>query len=589
MNNRKIILPTKRFANADEEDIDVRLNLDEQRNLLREGDRNIVLDIAELFNKERNESKNYKIHGKIKMVFRNLYSGTTSYSPLRKELYLNGDGFDGDFSGFLPYNEFAFLRHDVVREVYTGFTGTDLTDDIDPSSFVLTGYTGHTTLTSVQAPYHNWNIYLSYVYSGDTNHDMIYTLSGATKTQGINIITFKSGDGIPFRVTTGTTYITLTSPVEHGISKGEYLLLSGKTEVLYITDVGNETYNSEKYVLNILKNDIPTGITFTNNTLVVGKRCIDKNNITGTTSQYYVHKHKILTSSKDYIMDKIGFESPIWEEEKKLLYKNSSNEEDYLVQGNRMESVVYDFKEPFVLTGLTNNLGYTPTDLYVTIFLRNGNGYFDYPPKVGWKFNFHNDWIDYQFSGTTTGNTDSSFGTGTTFTSNSGTAGFISGNTLSVGVSGITGAFIEYNVSELKERTISEAYHKFTSPTTIFNHGQTTSLNLQGAGVNNKMGLIYQPFYGVKIRQLSPYIETSNTNEILNLPENVKYFENEGLWKWRDLYDQGFIDQDGYGTSYPFINNIHYIKNDINFYIRNERFYTNKSDGIKKFKDSKIC
>jgi len=150
-------------------------------------------------------------------------------------------------------------------------------------------------------------------------------------------------------------------------------------------------------------------------------------------------------------------------------------------------------------------------------------------------------------------------------------------------------AFIEYNVSELKERTISEAYHKFTSPTTIFDYGQTTSLNLQGAGVNNKMGLIYQPFYGVKIRQLSPYIETSNTNEILNLPENVKYFENEGLWKWRDLYDQGFIDQDGYGTSYPFINNIHYIKNDINFYIRNERFYTNKSDGIKKFKDSKIC
>jgi hypothetical protein len=589
MNNKKIILPTKRFANADEEDIDVRLNLDEQRNLLREGDRNIVLDIAELFNKERNESKNYKIHGKIKMVFRNLYSGTTSYSPLRKELYLNGDGFDNDFSGYLPYNEFAFLRHDVVREVYTGFTGTDLTDDIDSSSFVLTGYTGHTTLTPIHAPYHNWNIYLSYVYSGDTNHSMIYTLSGATKTQGINIITFKSGDGIPFRVTTGTTYITLTSPVEHGISKGEYLLLSGKTEVLYITDVGNETYNSEKYVLNILKNDIPTGITFTNNTLVVGKRCIDKNNITGTTSQYYVHKHKILTSSKDYIMDKIGFESPIWEEEKKLLYKNSSNEEDYLVQGNRMESVVYDFKEPFVLTGLTNNLGYTPTDLYVTIFLRNGNGYFDYPPKVGWKFNFHNDWIDYQFSGTTTGNTDSSFGTGTTFTSNSGTAGFISGNTLSVGVSGITGAFIEYNVSELKERTISEAYHKFTSPTTIFDYGQTTSLNLQGAGVNNKMGLIYQPFYGVKIRQLSPYIETSNTNEILNLPENVKYFENEGLWKWRDLYDQGFIDQDGYGTSYPFINNIHYIKNDINFYIRNERFYTNKSDGIKKFKDSKIC
>lgn len=585
MENKKIILPTKRFANADAEDIDIRINLDEQRNLLREGDRNVVLDINELFNRERNNSNNYKIHGKIKMVFRNLYSGTTSYNPLKRELYLNGDGFDNNFGGYLPYNEFAFLRHDVVREVYTGFTGDDLTEDIDPSSFVLTGYTGHTTVTSIQAPYHNWNIYLSYVYQHDTGHTMTYTLSGVTKTEGVNIINFQCNEGIPFRVvTTGSTYITFTSPVDHGISNGEYLVVDNN--ILYVTEVGNEFYNSEKYVLNVLKNDIPTGITFTNNTLIVGKRCIDRNNITGTTSQYYVHKHKILTSTKDYIMDKVGFESPIWEEEKKLLYKNSDNIQDYLVQGNRMESVFYDFKEPFVLTGLTNNLGYTPTELYVSIFLRNGNGYFDYPPKVGWKFNFHDDWIDYHFSGNTSLETKLS---GTTFTSNSGTSGFTSGNTLPVGTEGLVGAFVEYNESELRERIISEATHKFTSPLTIFNHGQNNTSNLQGASNNNKMGLFYQPHYRVKVRQLSPYIETSDTDDILNLPENVKYFESEGVWKWRDLYDQGFVDQDGFGTNYPFINNIHYIKNDINFYIRNERYFTNKSDGLKRFNNNEIC
>jgi len=584
MENKKILLPAKRFANADDEDVDVRLSLDEQKNLLREGDRNIVLDIAELFAKERNESKNYKIHGKIKMVFRNLYTGTTSYSPLKRDLYLNGDGSDEDFSGTLPYNEFAFLRHDVVREVYTGYTGTDLTEDIDPSSFILTGYTGHTTVTTLNAPYHNWNIYLTYVYSGDTNHDMVYTLSGGTKTEGQNILHFKSGDGIPFRVTTGTTYVTLTSPVEHGISKGEYIVINN--HVVYVTDLGNEIYNSENFVINLLKNDIPTGLTLSNNTIVTGKRCLDKNNVSGTTSQYYVHKHKVLTSTQDYIMDKVGFESPIWEEEKKLLFVNSEGTEDYLVQGNRMESVIYDFKEPFILTGLTNNLGYSPTDLYVSVFLRNGNGYFDYPPKVGWKFNFHDTWIDYHFSGNTSLETKLS---GTTFTSNSGTSGFVSGNTLSVGVSGLTGAFVEYNVSELKERVISEAFHKFTCPTTVFDHGQTVGLNLQGASASNKMGMYYQPYYRVKIRELSPYIETSNTDEIINLPENVRYFEDEGLWKWRDLYDQGFVDQDGYGTNYPFINNIHYIKHDINFHLRNERYYTNKADGVKKFKKNNIC
>ena len=127
MNKKQIILPTKRFANADAEDIDIRIGLDEEKSLLREGDRNIVLDINELFYKERNDSKNYKIHGKIKMIFRNMYSGTTSYEPLLKNLYLVGDGSSGEDVGFLPYNEFAILRNDVFREI------------IDPSS--VTGLT----------------------------------------------------------------------------------------------------------------------------------------------------------------------------------------------------------------------------------------------------------------------------------------------------------------------------------------------------------------------------------------------------------------------------------------------------------------
>ena len=61
-----------------------------------------------------------------------------------------------------------------------------------------------------------------------------------------------------------------------------------------------------------------------------------------------------------------------------------------------------------------------------------------------------------------------------------------------------------------------------------------------------------------------------------------KYFEDENLWKWHDLYDHGFIDSDGFGTDFPFMNNIHYVKNDIDFYLRNEKLYTNKNDGIKK-------
>jgi hypothetical protein len=159
---------------------------------------------------------------------------------------------------------------------------------------------------------------------------------------------------------------------------------------------------------------------------------------------------------------------------------------------------------------------------------------------------------------------------------------FISGNTITTGTT-LTGGFIEYNKSELKERVVSEAFHKLTSPLDVFDHDQDDNSTYSGVSINNKVGLYYQPHYKVKLRELSPYVETSITNEIYGLPQNAKYFENEGLWKWRDLYDHGYIDEDGNGTDFPFVNGQHYVKSDINFYFRNERYYVNKVDGNKNF------
>ena len=58
---------------------------------------------------------------------------------------------------------------------------------------------------------------------------------------------------------------------------------------------------------------------------------------------------------------------------------------------------------------------------------------------------------------------------------------------------------------------------------------------------------------------------------------------SEKLWKWRDLYDHGYIDDLGYGVDNPFINNMHYVKNDINFYLRNEQLHKIKTDGVEDF------
>jgi hypothetical protein len=259
--------------------------------------------------------------------------------------------------------------------------------------------------------------------------------------------------------------------------------------------------------------------------------------------------------------------------------------------------LLFDFKNTFSLSGITNNLGYTPTEVYVTTIFKNSNGLFDYPPKVGFKFNFHNSWVDNQF----TGNTETSI-TKSGFTSNYGTTGFTSGNKLDKGTV-LTGAFVEYNRKELKERIISETFHKFShktifSGTTVgeynklFYHSQDQPSFYSGASSSNPVGYYYQPHYRVKLRELSPYIETSKLdatqpNTLINLPENAIYDQKEKLWKWRDLYDHGFIDQEGNGTNFPFMNNTHYVTKNINFYLRNEKSYTNKDDGLNGFNNYK--
>ena len=63
MKNRKIVAPSKRYKKAESEDLSLRIGVERSEKLMREGDKNIILDIAELYRKERNESSNYKIYG----------------------------------------------------------------------------------------------------------------------------------------------------------------------------------------------------------------------------------------------------------------------------------------------------------------------------------------------------------------------------------------------------------------------------------------------------------------------------------------------------------------------------------------------
>lgn len=579
MISKKIILPELRFQQASPEDMSLFVNLNNNEKIINENERNIVLNLADQFNKERTESNKYKIFGKVNMVFKNLYSGSTSYSKLKENLVLINDGTNGNYDGFLPYNEFAFIRNDVYNETYSipkisGSTYGTYNPTINTST---NPNNKHQNISLIASPYHNWNFYITYVYSSDYHYSMTYTLSGTTKVEGINILNFLSGDGIPCRVEDFDTYYKITTPVEHGINENEFVIfpriqsLNGKAFSIY--RLGDSKYKSENFVININKTQL-NGVTIPQLTTI--KRCVDKLNIDTTTSKYYVNKHKTLTTINDYTLDTLSFETPIFRDEKKRILSNIANRKNFILDRNRPETLLYDFKNPIDVSDLSNNFNHEVTDIYLTTIFRNGSGYFDYPLRNGYKFNFHNNWIDNHFS------KESSLETTIPFTFD-----MVSEFTFKYGLpltkgTILNGDFIEFNPYTLKERTISSSFHKLTNPTNIFDYKQYKDVpNFSGSTIQNKSGLFYQPHYKIKLKDLSDYVEVVNTNTTADLPKN-SYYDGTN-WRWRDIYEHGFIDSDGRGTNYPFFNGVHYIKNDVNFYLRNERLYINKNDGIKNF------
>jgi len=220
MKKKTIILPSLRYENAPDVDISLRVGLDEEKSLLRNDDRDVVLDLSVQFATERANSKKYKFYGKMKMIFRNLYLGTTDYRYLKSKLFLESDGSDNCFSGYLPYDEFAFLRKDLYRESINSSTVSSL-DGFTGFDVSISGGNYHQEITNSNANAFNWNTYLSYIESHDSEFPMKYTVTGDT----LPPLSFVSGDGIPFRVALTSNAYVLTSPVKHGISQGNIFSL----------------------------------------------------------------------------------------------------------------------------------------------------------------------------------------------------------------------------------------------------------------------------------------------------------------------------------------------------------------------------
>jgi hypothetical protein len=277
----------------------------------------------------------------------------------------------------------------------------------------------------------------------------------------------------------------------------------------------------------------------------------------------------------DTVLDDCGFEEGVFPDVKQVDRLTPFGTCRISIK-NEYPSYLYSFNKDIDVKTLRDNLSRPLTNLYVTVFLRNNLGYFNYPPKYGWEWNFPLTFMDTSISGVgDAAGVPAPFGpvgpnivrgsvgdpqpSGPIVDQPPGSALF-RGTELRVGDL-LRGDFCEYNAAELKERVISEIQHQFSWNGSVFLMGQTTD--------DGEKGYIYKPHYEVPIRRFSTYIEFGDPQEVIDVPDWAEYWEKEKTWRWRDLWEIGFIDG-GHGVDYPFMNNAQYPSKIIPFYVQKQ-------------------
>jgi len=539
--NEIIYIPgSKRFKGNSDKELFIQVPFKSTQQNYTQGDRTVLLNLAQRFDKERQDSNRIRVAGKITNIINNSVSGKTTYGPFLNDLYYlqpETSVNNNVWKGYPQYKEFTFVREE--------------------------GITGHTTFIPKSSSTYNWNVYLSYPFSSDTTQKISYTSSRFGVNTGISEVS----EGIPFviqnTIFNGKPLITFYCSMRHNLRVGDYVKLSfsvnGK-DTFPVYSLGDEYYDSEERVFSLY--NIGYGnANFTDDTVGTFKRIIDINNTGETTSKYYVRLHKLLTDGDEVDLTKGGFENTSFTTRRKLEYSGLTPNKIQRIsykQGNQV--FTFSFDKDINITGLKDNNSKPITDLFVTIINKGYMGWFNKPNDVfndssaidiGWEFNFDESSEDNWWNHASSDNKDNIPFDSYTIGANT----FYYNKTLLTGHV-IKGDICEWNDYEQKESVLSPLYHKYSFNPSIFENNST---------LTNPSGYAYKPHYQIPIRAFSDYIENGNKNEIDNVPDYSYYSENDNQWRWRDLYPYGFVDGDGVGVDNPFINNSHYPFKEILF------------------------
>ena len=580
MSNRidyRVILGSLRYKSASNTDFMFQVPLTQTSKQNIEYDRNIDVDLAQVYDNERQKSDIFRPTCKFSILFKNSYTGSTNYTPLENNLqYVNEESLASlscidqnpnnvKWGGFLQYNEFDFIRNDYNVPGYT------------------TKPNNHIDFISKSASSYNWSFYMTYPFENVYNKKL-QCIEGITN----ETLDWIASDGIPFIIENntynGSNIISFICPVNHNLSVGEAVKFNfsyNGNDTFSVYSLGNETSGSEKVIFNLYDVGF-TGSTFNDAVEGTFKRIINIETPTDTISTYYVRRHKVITSPTDSILVNAGFDQNIFGSKKK--YESSGYTPNKLSRVSIKEgsqSYTLSFNSDIQISPIRDNLKRPITELFFTVIWKGFFGYTFgrtgtsglYKMKQGFGFNLPLDpstklptswWRDIN-SDSNTNFSLSTYNTTLGIKPNGQKIDFAYINTLKVGDT-LDGDYCEWNSYEQKERVISNLYHKITHNPEVFDIGTIKPLTVP-MGSNNPFGYYYQPHHSLTIRKYSSYIEEGDKKNVIDIPDYSYFSTTKNLFIWRDIYTYGFIDAEKIGVNYPFLNGVHYPYRDIIFRI----------------------
>jgi len=592
----KYTLNSMKFAKAIAGDIKVQVDLKSNIKLLKQNDAVKLINVSELYDRERQKSTVFRLYGRLDHIYTNELD---EYTPSKLELvhttgdprnyniqilYPNSSTKNCQLTNFntsdfpfdcgvlydsnidclthklyhgLPFNSSKLVtlnnRNGINIKIYDHKNGNNL--NVGEYVYILPGKGG--TLNSI---YGFNEVILNRSITGDRTNIIIKPKGNLTSSYGgayrrvINVsqadVGFKNSLMCEPYYTGGTNdgmFIRVNG--RHNVEVGDFidLRVTGSTD--FNCFYGLHRVNS---IVNdsIFKCDVPFYII--NDSNLINTFGQELNNgiynyryrkIDGVPSEYYLRKFKVLIEGDrttnilgvDYSLKLLNLSQTIWKNVNENIQYNILKQ-----SGSDDDKIVsYIINRDINISGLRDNLNRPLSELYLGIIKRKDPEFQQLTP------NFYS---NYLFSGITTFDDEiwlPSVSDPNTLLlynyfnlSEFNNAGLLEGQEY-------YGDLCEYNPQLLQERTLDPI---------VFRIGKT-----QG-GVPLE-GYIYEPFKKIQLRHFSEDIDTVDKYN-LTIPD---YYETvNGSKIWREINPYGFKDITQFGVktiNAPFTNNTHYYFN----------------------------